>query len=103
MQKTTAEPMEPAEHFCLNSTFLPLNRRAIGLIVSAERDNIQVENCYPGLIIKRKSCTRGKGIDAPGSRYPYTALRTEHARSVTHLLNWPCLSISTQVLPLEAD
>src|SRR5579864_5536685 len=35
--------------------------------------------------------------------YPYTILRTEHARSVTHLLNWPCLSMSTQVLPLEAD
>src|SRR5216683_8315760 len=46
--------------------------------------------------------TRRKGIDAPGSRYPYTALRTAHARSVTHLLSWPCLSISTQVLPLEA-
>jgi hypothetical protein len=32
--------------------------------------------------------------------YPYTILSTEHARSVTHLLGWPCRSKSTQVLPL---
>ena len=69
----------------------------------ARGDHIQVENCLRGLIIKRKSRTRGKEMDALSSRYPYTALRTQHARRVTHLLSWPCLSISTQVLPVEAD